>query len=107
MSTSQARALRRRSTDAENILWRRLRARELAAVKFRRQVPIGPYVVDFVAFEQRLIIEVVGWRHADDSPERSRYLEAQCFRSLRFWNNEVLNNIDGVLHTILAAIGPD
>ncbi len=103
MSTERARALRRRSTKAETLLWRRLRSRELSGVKFRRQVPIGP---DFVAFEQRLIIEVDGGQHGEDGPERSLYLESEGFRILRFCNNEVLENIDGVLSTILAAIEP-
>ncbi len=106
MSTERARALRRRSTKAETLLWRRLRSRELSGVKFRRQVPIGPYFPDFVAFEQRLIIEVDGGQHGEDGPERSLYLESEGFRILRFWNNEVLENIDGVLSTILAAIEP-
>jgi very-short-patch-repair endonuclease len=104
MSTERARGLRRRSTEAEKLLWRRLRARDLGGEKFRRQVPIGPYYVDFVAFEPRLVIEVDGGQHADDGPERTRYLEAEGFRILRFWNNEVLRNTDGVLRTILAAI---
>ena len=63
--------------------------------------------MDFAAFEQRLIIEVDSGQHSEDSLERSRYLEAEGFRVLRFWNNGVLENIDGVLQTILAAIVPD
>ncbi len=106
MSVKRARQLRSKSTDAERALWRKLRSRELSDVKFRRQVPIGPYYADFVAFEHRLIVEVDGGQHADDGPERTRYLESEGFRIVRFWNNDVLNNMDGVMRTILGEIEP-
>ena len=104
MLVKQAQQLRRNSTDAENSLWRTLRSRRLRHVKFRRQVPIGRYIVDFVAFEHRLVIEVDGGQHAFDDPGRTRYLELEGFRVLRFWNNEVLQNIEGVLLTIIGTI---
>ena len=104
MSVKRARRLRQNSTDAEKALWRGLRSRNLRHVKFRRQVPIGRYIVDYVAFEHRLVIEVDGGQHAFDDPARTRYLESEGFRVLRFWNNEVLQNIEGVLLTIIEAI---
>jgi len=103
--TSLARQLRRNSTPAERKLWRYLRSRSLAGFKFVRQEPIGPYVVDFVCREQRLVIEVDGGHHADNDRDsvRERWLIAHHYRVLRFWNNEVLGNIEGVWDTIFAA----
>jgi very-short-patch-repair endonuclease len=98
-----ARALRTSSTDVENLLWRQLRRKELAGLKFRRQQPIDNYVVDFACFEKRVVIEVDGGRHAserDKDAERDEYLIGNGFKVLRFWNNEVLQNIDGVLEVI-------
>lgn len=98
-----ARVLRTSSTDVENLLWRQLRRKELAGLKFRRQQPIDNYVVDFVCFEKRVVIEVDGGRHAserDKDAERDEYLIRNGFKVLRFWNNEVLQNIDGVLEVI-------
>ena len=106
-TTSKARQLRKKSTDAEVALWRHLRNRQLAGCKFRRQVPIDPYVVDFVCFEQRLVIELDGGHHqsqAEDDKARTVWLENQGFRVLRYWNNEVLVNVDGVALSILEAI---
>jgi very-short-patch-repair endonuclease len=106
-SPRHARTLRRRPTAAERLLWRHLQNRELAACKFRRQVPIGPYVADFVCFAARLVIEVDGGQHATLRPadaRRDRWLAAQGFRLLRFWNNDVLDNLDGVLQTIAVAL---
>ena len=104
--TCRARALRRNSTIAERTLWRLLRSRQLAAAKFRRQVPAGPYVADFVSFGHRLVIECDGGQHADDPSDETRdvWFAGQGFRVLRFWNNDVLNNPEGVLTTILAAL---
>ena len=103
--TSLARQLRKNSTRAERKLWRYLRLRSLAGFKFVRQQPIGPYVVDFVCREQRLVIEVDGSQHADNRRDavRDRWLAAHRYRVLRFWNNEVLGNIEGVWDTIFAA----
>ncbi|MBW2039187.1 MAG: endonuclease domain-containing protein [Deltaproteobacteria bacterium] len=96
-------ALRKRSTDAENLLWRHLRAKRLGGLKFRRQQPIGNYIVDFVCFEKRIVIEVDGGGHAlekDKDNERDNWLIGEGFKVLRFWNNEVLQKIDGVLEVI-------
>jgi crossover junction endodeoxyribonuclease RuvC len=101
----RARALRQDSTDAEKTLWKHLRARQIEA-KFRRQQPIGPYIAGFVSFEHRLVIEVDGSQHATSTtdPVRTAFLERAGFRVVRFWNNEVLTNIEGVLANIAASI---
>ena len=104
---SKARQLRKNATEAERLMWERLRNRRLAGWKFRRQAPIGPYIVDFVCFERRLIIEVDGGHHqsqAEDDKARTVWLESQGFRVLRFWNNEVLTEISGVASSILEAL---
>src|SRR5690242_16569099 len=106
--TERARRLRANSTKAELRLWRHLRARTLMGHKFVRQEPVGPYIVDFVCREQRLVIEVDGGQHATDKRDaiRDRWLAEHRYRVLRFWNNDVLGNTEGVLETIAAAL-PD
>ena len=107
MLTTNARQLRKNSTDAEAALWRILRASTLAGTKFRRQHPIGPYIVDFVSLSRKLIIECDGGQHAESAADavRDRWLAERGYRTLRFWNNEILSNREGVLHAILEAIG--
>ncbi|HEY6380506.1 MAG TPA: DUF559 domain-containing protein [Pseudolabrys sp.] len=98
-----ARKLRRRATEAEKLLWSRLRARQLEGVKFRRQVPLFGFVVDFAALESRLIIEIDGGQNAeavDADAARTAILENAGYHVIRFWNNDVLNNINGVLEAI-------
>jgi len=98
-----AKILRRDATDAEKLLWKHLCRKQLEGLKFRRQEPIGDYIVDFVCFERRIIIEIDGGQHAikrEKDIGRSRWLEGQGFKILRFWNNEVLKNIEGVIETI-------
>jgi crossover junction endodeoxyribonuclease RuvC len=105
--SAAARTLRRDATEAEKRVWRLLQSRQ-AGAKFRRQQPIEGYVVDFVSFEHRLVIEIDGGQHgdADEYEERrTRCLEANGFRILRFWNNEVMENIEGVFDTIVASFG--
>lgn len=105
MTTDRARHLRRNLTDAERMLWQALRNRQLGHRKFRRQMPIGPYIVDFACEESRLIIELDGGQHAarqDYDSARTQYLEKCGYRVLRFWNNDVMGNLDGVLTVILA-----
>ncbi|HEY0525546.1 MAG TPA: DUF559 domain-containing protein [Stellaceae bacterium] len=107
MANAHARQLRSNLTDAEARLWRWLRRRQLGQ-RFRRQVPLSPYIADFVCMERRLVIEVDGGQHSTDvarDTRRTAWLEAQGFRVLRFWNNEVLGNTEGVLSTIAAALG--
>ena len=98
---------RRTLTDAERALWRRLRYRQLRGFRFRRQAPIGPYIVDFVCFERRLVIEVDGGQHAqaeEADRERSRWLEGEGFRVLRFWNHHVLQAPDAVMEAVWEAL---
>ena len=104
-----ARTLRTNLTDAERLIWRHLRAGRFAGHKFKRQQPLGSYIVDFVCFEAMLIVELDGGQHADqvtEDAERSAWLESQGFRVLRFWNNDVLSNTEGVLERVLAALSP-
>lgn len=107
-SVQRARRLRRDSTDAERVLWRGLRE-AVPQARFRRQSPVGPYIADFLSFGQRLIVEVDGGQHDLNAPKddmRTAYLESQGYRVLRFWNNDVLGNLDGVLQVIIAALVP-
>lgn len=100
----RARRLRREQTDAEGKLWYLLRNRRLAGYKFKRQFPIGPFIADFACAELKLIIEADGGQHADRQSydeRRTRWLESEGWRVLRFWNNEVLENIEGVTETVL------
>jgi len=105
-----AKRLRENSTGAEELLWRRLRRFPISGTHFRRQVPIGPYVADFACMAARLIIEVDGSQHGrrDDTRRRddarTRWLEAEGYRVMRFWNNDLTANMDGVLDAIYAAI---
>jgi very-short-patch-repair endonuclease len=95
--------MRAQPTDAERRLWSKLRYLQLERLKFRRQAPIGAYIVDFVCFPIQLIVEVDGGQHAIQErrdARRTAWLESQGFRVLRFWNNEVLANTEGVLETI-------
>jgi very-short-patch-repair endonuclease len=107
MNTKRAQALRKNLTDAEQRLWQKLKGRQIAAVKFRRQQPIGPFIVDFVCFERRLIVEVDGGQHAEQvayDEERTQWLKAQGYRVLRFWNNEVLADTDAVAQAIFDTV---
>ena len=100
---SFAKALRTNQTDAEHIVWQVLRAGRLMKYKFRRQVPIADFIVDFVCFEQKLIIELDGGQHMESAKDLARdaSLRVLGFRVLRFWNNEVMQNFDGILAVIL------
>ena len=108
MAAPHARELRINATDAERRLWSKLRLRQLEGARFRRQHPIGPYIVDFICLEQKLVIELDGGQHADAveyDEARTAWLAASGYHVLRFWNNEVLRNIAGVLEAILEALG--
>lgn len=105
--TALSRELRKRSTETESYLWRYLRDRRLDAFKFRRQQPIGSYIVDFVNIERKVVVELDGGQHATDvayDKRRDAWLESEGYRVLRFWDNEVFNNIEGVLETIRHAL---
>ncbi len=106
MSNLQARALRREPTEAERLLWARLRDRRLGAYKFRRQHPIGAFIADFVCLECRLIVEADGEQHVDSEYDtyRSEWLRAQGWQVVRFWNNEVRDNPNGVAEAILLVL---
>lgn len=102
--TEQARQLRRNQTDMEKKLWKYLRNRQLENCKFYRQYSIPPYFVDFICRDKKLIIEVDGGQHADrfqQDRKRTGHLEKKGYRVIRFWNNEVMDNIEGILHKIL------
>ncbi|RJQ64034.1 MAG: endonuclease domain-containing protein [Desulfobacteraceae bacterium] len=101
--TKLARGLRKHSTQVEKILWHKLRSKQLQGVKFRRQQPIGPYVVDFVCFEEKLVIELDGGQHAarkKEDAERDVWLGTRGFKVLRFWNHQVLESLEGVIDVI-------
>jgi very-short-patch-repair endonuclease len=104
--TKRSRNLRLNATDAELKLWNRLRSRSINNHKFARQEPIGRYIVDFVCRDKRLVIEVDGGQHATDTRDvaRDRWLADHNYRVLRFWNNDVLTNMPGVLEVIAAAL---
>ncbi|RUM02709.1 endonuclease domain-containing protein [Rhizobium chutanense] len=103
INRSRAKAMRKDSTRAENMLWQVIRDRKLEGFKFRRQVPLGRYILDFVCFETKIIIEVDGWQHADSAADHVRddHFRAEGFRILRFWNDEVENSLDFVCASIL------
>ena len=105
---ARARALRQNMTEGERRIWQILRSNRMKGCKFRRQVPIGRYIADFVCHEARLIVEIDGGQHDRSSPreaERSGFLQNEGYRILRFWNNEVLANLDGVHATIADELG--
>lgn len=105
--TKNARLLRKNQTEVERLLWKQLRNRQLFGYKFRRQFPIEPYIVDFICLEIKLIIELDGGQHAEQinyDHHRSLYLEKRGFKVIRFWNNEVCKNSEGVLEAIRMAI---
>jgi len=105
----RARALRRDATEAEKKLWQHLRQPPFKAHHFRRQATIGPYFADFASHKSRLVIELDGGQHSGSASDevRTRYLEDNSYRVLRFWNNEVFENMHGVLATIDAALQAD
>jgi very-short-patch-repair endonuclease len=105
-STQVSRKLRANQTDAEIKLWHRIRNRQIGGFKFVRQEPIGNYICDFVCREQCLVVEVDGGQHLESKRDevRDAYLEKQGYRVMRFWNNDVLSNIDGVLMVLDEAL---
>jgi very-short-patch-repair endonuclease len=104
LARDRARRLRKENTDAERVLWSHLRNHAMG-VKFRRQHPIGNFIVDFVSLEAKLVVEIDGGQHDDNADrladaQRSQYLEERGYRVVRFWNNDVLRDIDAVLTRI-------
>lgn len=107
MNRVVARKMRKNLTDAERKLWKHLRLRGVGGHKFRRQQIIGKYIVDFACMEKKLIVEVDGGQHGENvayDSERTAWLEAQGFRVVRFWNNEVLENVEIVSDSILRVL---
>lgn len=107
INTRYARTLRKNLTDAERCLWLRLRKRQINGYKFRRQFPLGTYIADFVCLEARLIVEVDGGQHAEQTgkdKQRDEWLISQGFRVLRFWNNEVTLETDAVVEMIMRTL---
>ncbi len=107
MNKAHPRALRKNATDAERALWRHIRLRQMEGHKFRRQQPLGQYVVDFVCLEKKVIVELDGGQHAEQvgwDSKRTVWLEAEGFRVLRFWNHQVLRDIEAVEEIIREAL---
>ena len=107
LPTQRSRELRRNATPAERMLWAHLSNRQVLGVRFNRQVPIGPFICDLVARTPKLIIELDGGQHAvrtAQDEQRTSFLASRGYRVLRFWNNDVLENVDGVLSVIEEAL---
>ena len=107
---ANAKSLRQNQTDAENMLWYHLRAHRFLDLKFKRQKPLGRYIADFICVEQKLVIELDGGQHAerhDYDAARDAWLRSQGYTVLRFWNNEVMGELEGVLEKIRLALSPD
>lgn len=106
-SITKARDLRNHPTDAERVLWQHIRLRQIGGCRFRRQRPVGPYVVDFICLEKNLVVEVDGGQHNKQlgyDAKRDGYLRAQGFFVLRFWDHEVLTQIDDVKEAIWKSV---
>lgn len=108
-AVQRARDLRANMTDAERKLWEALRRKNINGLRFRKQYPLGPYFADFVCLPARLVVEVDGGQHGDDEQmehdlRRTAWLKSENFSVLRFWNLDVLKNIDGVVDAIEAAV---
>jgi len=100
-----ARRFRKEHTRAELLLWLYLRNKQVKGIKFKRQVPIGRYIVDFASIQQKLIIEIDGGQHNEDiqkqkDNQRTQFLESQGYRVIRVWNNEIMHNIEGVVEVL-------
>jgi len=103
----RSRDLRKNLTDAEQILWQKLRSKQIYGNKFRRQFVLGNYIVDFICLDKRLIIEVDGGQHMENvsyDSQRDEWLKSQNFKVLRFWNNQVLGELDSVLDVIVKSL---
>jgi very-short-patch-repair endonuclease len=110
LASHNARRLRSNMTDAEQRLWSALRRRQLDGLRFRRQMPLGRYIVDFSCYDARLVVELDGGQHGESETEdaaRSAWLEDRGFRVLRFWNHEVFENLEGVLEVIRKTAASD
>ena len=109
ISLDHAKALRTHQTDAENRLWYQLRAHRFMGLKFKRQKPVGRYIVDFMCAKQKLIIEIDGGQHTEEleyDQQRDAWLRSQGYTVLRFWNNDVMQHLEGVLEQIRNTLSP-
>ena len=109
MLRQRARQLRKTMTEAEQALWAKLRRRQVHGHKFRRQHPLGGYIVDFVCLDKKLVVEVDGGQHDeqhDEDVRRTRWLEQRGFQVMRFWNHQVLTELDTVVEMIAGAASP-
>lgn len=109
MPNIRARELRKSMSDAESKLWSALRQRQIDGLRFRSQHPLGPYIVDFVCLERRLVVEVDGGQHGEPNQiahdaQRTRWLESEGYRVVRAWTTEVFDNLDGVVEAIWAEL---
>ncbi len=105
LQRERARTLRSEATPAERLMWSRLRASSLEGHKFSRQITVGPFICDLVCRKARLVVELDGSQHGDENDlRRTRFLEAPGYSVLRFWNHQVLQDVDSVLLTILARL---
>ena len=106
LTQRRATTLRRHATDAEVVLWQRLRRRQILGLRFRRQVPIGPYIADFACLESKIIIEIDGSQHLNSEHDRvrDRFLRECGFRLLRYWSHDVLRETDAVMEAIYKAV---
>ena len=105
--TARSRELRNNATEAERKLWQHISGRKLGGTRFNRQFPIGQFICDFVSREKRIVIELDGGQHSQAiayDERRTRFLNAQGYRVIRFWNSEVLDNIEGVLTRIMQVL---
>ncbi len=108
VTVNRARALRSKMTDAERILWQGLRGKQVNGYRFRRQHPIEPFFADFACIEHKLVVELDGGQHQEQleyDQQRTAFLASQGWRVLRYWNNDVFQNLEGVLSNIAAALG--
>ena len=106
----RSRDLCRNATNAERLLWRQLKVKQVRGVQFRRQHPIEPYIVDFCAIRQRLVIELDGGQHNENAAAdetRTKFLESRGYRVLRFWNHEVFLQLEAVMQVIYEALGEE
>jgi len=106
-STANARKLRADMTLAEQRLWQAIRGKQINGERFRRQHPIGPYIADFACLDKLLVIELDGGQHQDRvayDEQRTAFLQAHGWIVLRFWNNDVMNNLDGVLARVVEVL---
>jgi very-short-patch-repair endonuclease len=107
LPTLRSRELRNNATDAERVLWQQIRNRQLAGIRFNRQVPIGRFICDFVARSAKLVIELDGGQHAvrtDEDRRRTAFLQSRGYRVRRFWNEDVVSNLGGVVEVILSEL---